>query len=105
MIYNAMIACLWAPALWGDLPPAAQSTGSATKTTGGEEDPQSNRAGDEKAAGKKPLYVFARSFDDRMRKSPSGAGYSDNSDNYLLHTADSTSCAGLKRKGLTPSDQ
>ena len=49
--------------------------------------------------------MFFRSFDDRMRKSPPGAGYSDNSDNCLLHTADSTSCAGLERRGLTPSDR
>ena len=52
------------------------------------------------------IYIYVvRSFDDRMRKSPPGAGYSDNSDNCLLHTADSTSCAGLERKGLTPSDR
>ena len=48
---------------------------------------------------------FVRSFDDRMRKSPPGAGYSDNSDNCLLHTADSTSCAGHERKGLANSDR
>ena len=62
-------------------------------------------------------FVF-RSFDDRVSKSPPGAGHAEHQRAKLqtiqtiaaftsstIHTADTTSCAGHERKGLTPSDQ